>query len=938
MTNPQKNSVYKILTAPSFIPAVIFLTAFGFLVFSAAPTLFWGDSAEFTTTACTLGTAHSPGYPLVSLAGRLATAIPLQPFPFRTHQLSMLFSALTAMLFFVFLFHLTRSRYTAVAGTILFFTSSAFLTNSLYIEVYSLHTFIFTTVLVCLICYEHKSNEHWLWLALFATAVGLTHHILTFFVFSGFIAYLFFLPSRNHRTAAVWLLLLFSSYIFALVRSHDALKNYNALTILVLAGGWCVFAFYLIYLSFDAEKKFKPALNKILTLLLISACGAFFFLFLPLASAREPGADWWNPEIFSNFRSLLFLHGYSATFPENLVELLKRLKPTEYIVQITLPFLVLALPGLIVTALRCHQIFVMLLITMLLNFAGSLMIEHGKPEALKIPILMILVVFSMQGLVWLLGLRIFRGSTLRRAISVPVYVGAMLIVASTLPRVWGLRMTDSASAYEHGRGIVTSLPSDSLIFIGVQTPSITGYFEDCEDKFLRDKNIAIIPVSFLSFQWKQEQLKRKYPWLKFPTIIPEPEEKDLFKAGGEFNTKYIARMIIDNRNRVSGFYSDLFIIAPQAGFVTAPYGYAYRLLPTESVENMRQLFTYDFEPHWTVSPQSDETSRMNVSSIYNERGNLYMQYGINISSSELVEHAIDEFDSAIRLKSDYPDPYSNKGTCLLFLGKYKEAVELQRKAVKLAPDRPELLDQLAATYFRRHTRKSLLDAIAAWSTAVILEPKNPRYHHNLGTVFVALKNYSAAIASYNRAIELNPKYIEAYINLGRIYLAMGNCGKAIESVEFAKDINPQRLDVRSELIVNLYDCGMMRLFENELDSLKNEFPHDAAFYHSLGTIYRDIGKIPEAIQTYREARKIDPDYQLANLFESITDCKEGLVTVWKAASLEPDDPGIRILLASRYYQCGREEDAGAVLKEAIARFPDNQVLKTLLQQLESKKR
>ncbi len=54
--------------------------------------------------------------------------------------------------------------------------------------------------------------------------------------------------------------------------------------------------------------------------------------------------------------------------------------------------------------------------------------------------------------------------------------------------------------------------------------------------------------------------------------------------------------------------------------------------------------------------------------------------------------------------------------------------------------------------------------------------------------------------------------------------------------------------------------------------------------------------------------------------------------------LEPDDPGIRMLLASRYYQCGRQGDAFAVLKEAQVRFPDNKSIQTLLQQLKSSKK
>lgn len=923
----------------------MFLALFGFLLYSAAPGLYWGDSAEYTTLGCTLGVGHSPGHPLMALAGRLAAGLPLEPFPFRVHHVSILFSALAVPVLFFFLLRLTGGMFPAAAGAALFACGRAFLSHSLFAEVYGLHLFLFSAALLCLAHFEKEKRRPSLCLALGLVFAGLAHHYLMLFAYIGAAVYLLLIPGRAHRTAGATLLLLFAMYVLVMFRSYDVMENVRLILKLGIIGGWALLGFYLVFLGFDMEKGLRPTLRTALPILFLMAAGLFLFSYLPLASARGPGADWWDPETFPRFTSLLLLKGYTATLPDDFVNLISRLRLKEIIQQVPLPFLIAAIPGIIVLAFRNARLLAALLVILLANSAGALMIEHGKPDALRIPLYLIASSFFAAGLAWILSLLQsllrFASAPRRRVLSLLAYAvytviatGVTAVLITMAVRLGGLPMNADDNAYRLGRGIASSVEDRSILFIGVQTPSIMDYFEHCEDRFLRGKRAAILPVSFLSFSWKLEQLERRYPWLDFPPFAPDEDERDLFKLRSEPRLRYATELVSKNGPFLDAVYTDFLFIPPETNLASTPYGYLYRLVPASRLRSTGDFALGDSRPSWSPAAAMSPLTRENVGSILNERGNLYMQYGIAAGNEAFVATAIDEFDRAILIKEDYPEPYANKGAAVHFLGDYKGAVELQETAVRLAPDRAEFHDQLATTHYRRRTRRSIQKAIAFWTAAKMLDPDNPRYHHNIGTVLVGIQNLPAAMNSYQRAIELDPKYTEAYVNLARVCQAMENCSGAVSNAEAARNLAPDRPEVRAELIGIYYHCRMKRLFELEIEEFIESFPHDLTFYHNLGVIYRNIGQPEAAVRAYREALKLNPDYKLMEMFGSLDGCDEAIPTIEEAAKLVPEDPGIQMLLAQRYFHCGRVDDAGRTLAEAKKKFPRHSGVLTLLKQLE----
>jgi tetratricopeptide (TPR) repeat protein len=125
----------------------------------------------------------------------------------------------------------------------------------------------------------------------------------------------------------------------------------------------------------------------------------------------------------------------------------------------------------------------------------------------------------------------------------------------------------------------------------------------------------------------------------------------------------------------------------------------------------------------------------------------YYLRGVNLFLKSKYEKAIEAFDKAIELKSDYADPLSYKGAALGKLGKYEDAIEAYDKAIKLKPDRAGL-------------------------------------RFNKGVALGKLGEYEEAIKAYDEAIEKKSDYADALYNRACLYYAKeGNEEEALSDLK-----------------------------------------------------------------------------------------------------------------------------------------------------------
>lgn len=152
---------------------IIYLFSLFIYLLSLAPSVYWGDSGELTGVCYTLGVAHSTGYPLYTILGKIFTFIPLSSVAVRCNFFSSFFASLSSVfLFWTLNIFLKNKRFSSFITSLLFSFSFSFWEHSLISEVHALNIFLIIFLVFTLL----KKDIKFLYLSFFLLGVCFTNH------------------------------------------------------------------------------------------------------------------------------------------------------------------------------------------------------------------------------------------------------------------------------------------------------------------------------------------------------------------------------------------------------------------------------------------------------------------------------------------------------------------------------------------------------------------------------------------------------------------------------------------------------------------------------------------------------------------------------------------------------------------------------------------
>jgi len=158
------------------ITICIGLAALALYIRTLAPSLLWGDSAEFQTLSYTLGMTHPTGYATHIIIGKLFTFIPVHNIAYRVNLMSAFFGALAVANTFMIVLLLTQQRIAALSAALLLTLTPGFWSYALVAESSAPASGMLATVWLAFLYWRKTEKPFYLFIAGFIGALSIGIH------------------------------------------------------------------------------------------------------------------------------------------------------------------------------------------------------------------------------------------------------------------------------------------------------------------------------------------------------------------------------------------------------------------------------------------------------------------------------------------------------------------------------------------------------------------------------------------------------------------------------------------------------------------------------------------------------------------------------------------------------------------------------------------
>ena len=308
-------------------------------------------------------------------------------------------------------------------------------------------------------------------------------------------------------------------------------------------------------------------------------------------------------------------------------------------------------------------------------------------------------------------------------------------------------------------------------------------------------------------------------------------------------------------------------------------------------------------------------------------------------SESILKLAIEQYEQIVKLQPDSTDDHLLLGRLYRLNNDLQKAETEFKTAVKLQPDSEEAVTTLTYLY------NELGDTARATQvlSSVPNTERSAKLYSALGYTYEQQKQYKEAIEAYRHAIEMdrdnldairglaqnllndgqtdaaleqykviadaNPEDAQTYVRIAEIYRKQGKFDLALENLKKAETMVQDSVEVPYNIAAiyqaqGRYDeaIPIMRdlLKKSEKPDGKysaGEKSNRAVFLERLGTIYRDQGNNPAAIEVFREIVALGGDDDVERGYQQIIDTWRD-AKEWQKAT-DAAQEAVRKLPASR---------------------------------------
>ncbi len=556
------------------ISAITGLIAFSLIFKLGTPGLYWGESAILTSRAWQLGGSHPPGYPgFLQLVHSIQIWFPLGDLAFRANLIGWItLGIFTGLLCKIFL-DLNLPTGISIFSALGFSALSSVVDASSSVEVYCLHLIFILLIILFNISYKVTNTSFYL--TVFVASLALTHHLTFVLLLPGLVAWIYI----------------------------------------------------------DRRKQLKS--SHLVPAIIFALLGFALYIYLPVRHSIKPDSVWGTPSSWKGFIKLVtafeeargsFRSGLSQWAAirlrcGNILNLIRE--------KVTLPALILIIPGCINLYQRLKGLLFFLLISFCILTASVLMYDSRETESFYLPGLLFIWILLVFGIDELSRIILEKKWIQKQLALTLLTLVPIILLTSNLLLSLPSRLADVEVPRKMAQMSLDTITDDALI-ISQRSDwcFLHWYLIDIEKRSCA----TVVFQPLLSFYWYYNRLVHDDLMKRF---LPE----DDFEDSWSWNSAVTASLVVQNKNRHIIRLADQRILEDiiSAGF--------------HADKSACSLFGHEFgwsdknEPRWT-NPSFLTTGRLDPASRH-AVGALYYNYGLCLEKNGLLHESRSAFNQAV---------------------------------------------------------------------------------------------------------------------------------------------------------------------------------------------------------------------------------------------------------------------------------------------------
>lgn len=290
-----------------------------------------------------------------------------------------------------------------------------------------------------------------------------------------------------------------------------------------------------------------------------------------------------------------------------------------------------------------------------------------------------------------------------------------------------------------------------------------------------------------------------------------------------------------------------------------------------------------------------------------------------------IPEAIEQFHQSLKIQPSDPKVQLNLALALLESGQTDDAVKQAQEAVPLLPRDAKLYDNLGQILLRAGRPAQ---SVPYFEQSLQLDPADAQAYNNFATALAKLGRIPEAIERFQKAIALRPKAASIHKNLGRALDKANRPQDALEQYRQAVELKPDDADSLAALAGALADAGQTQQAIEQFERLLLLRPESAPDVHcAMGTVLDKSGQPEQAIEQYEQALKIEATnlqalnnlaWALSNSpVKQLRDPERSVELATQAVKLDPKNAGAFNTLGIAYYRAGNPQDAIQWLNKSV---------------------